>query len=234
MSERRHPVLAVDAALAGCTVAVLLPDGRAITRAMETDREQAAILVPLAQDALKEAGTAFAALGLIVISVGPGSFTGLRIGLSAARAWGLSLSVPVQGVGTMEVMARSCAVDDANPYAVLLETKRTDYYFQTFDASFSPLGEGACVSMETAADVLKRGDFRVCGDAIARFETESGLVLKNTAVRRLLDPAVLAKTGEALFFKNGGQAETPTPLYLRGADVSVSNKKQREIQNNPL
>lgn len=228
------PILAVDAALGGCTAAVLLPDGKIVTRAVETEREQAAILVPMVQEAMEEAGAAFADLGLIVTSVGPGSFTGLRIGLSAARAWGLALSIPVQGVGTMEAMARSCAAEHAKGYAVLLETKRTDYYFQTFDSQFLPLRDGACADIETAVDVIRNGEFRVCGDALARFEMESGVKPADACARRLLDPAVLARAGLDIFIRHGGKADTPTPLYLRGADVSMSNKKQREIQNNPL
>ncbi len=225
------PVLSLDCALGGCIAAVLKPDGEAFVQTLMTDREQAAMLVPLVQTAMKDASVTFADLGLIVTTVGPGSFTGLRIGLSTARAWGLALNVPVQGVNTMEAMARSCADPDAPGYAVLLETKRSDYYFQLFDADFTKLSQGACVDVATAAAQLEGRKWKACGDAIERFENESGRAFAQKQVRALLDPVVLAKAGLEVFIGNGGKADKPEPVYLRGADVSISNKKNREIDN---
>lgn len=219
------PVLALDSALGGCVVAVLNGnDGSA--RVLETGRDQAAKLMPMVQDVMREAGVAMADLGLIVTTTGPGSFTGLRIGLSTARALGLALSLPVQGVSTFEAMVKSCR--PSAPSLVVLESKRSDFYVQAFDEKWQAEDEPRCLlSADIPADRI------VCGDGIARLRAETGLRLENAIERGLLDPVILAGIGRAIFLTNGKKAQKPEPFYMRGADVSVSNKVQRQINNYP-
>lgn len=224
MSDFSKPVLAFDSALAGCTVSVL-NGGEAHVRVLETQREQAAKLMPMIQDVMEEAKVAFADLGLIVTTVGPGSFTGLRISLSTARALGLALNVPVQGMGTFEIMARS-AVPEKAACLVVLETKRTDFYVQAFDADRQPQGAGACMEEGDLRALIAAHDFILCGDGLARLGMEG-------RERVLPDPEILARAGVARFLENGCKAEKPEPVYLRGADVSMSNKQQRTISGFP-
>lgn len=226
MPDFSKPVLALDSSLGGCVVAVIHGD-RAYHRALETGREQAAKLMPMVQDVMGEAGVEFSALGLIVTTVGPGSFTGLRIGLSAARALGLALGLPVQGVGTFEAMVRSCA--PSGPSIVVLESKRDDFYVQAFDADFKAEDEACCL----LAGDIPQGRI-VCGDALARLHSETGHAFTNAIERTLPDPVILAQTGLEAFAASGFNAIKPEPVYLRGADVSVSNKVQRQINNYPV
>ena len=219
MSDLTKPVLAFDSVLGGCVAAVLLPDGRSFARELMTDREQAAKLMPMVQDVMKEAGVEFSDLGLIVTSTGPGSFTGLRISLSAARAMGLALDIPVQGISTLEAMFASCDTD--GEALVVLESKRTDFYVQAFDGQGKAAGEPAC---------LLSGDIKaktICGDAADRLKEEG--VLADFIERRLPDPTVMAHLGWNKFVQNGFVSIKPEPFYMREADVSISTKSQREI-----
>lgn len=226
MTTITKPVLAFDTALNGCVVAVVMPSGKAYTRVLHTEREQAAKLIPLIQETMAEAGCAFADLGLIVTSIGPGSFTGLRISLSSARSFGASLNIPVQGVSTLEAMAATCEINqDA---LVVLETKRADYYVQAFGKD-GATSEASCMS---ADDIAAFNPTFVCGDAIERLQAEAGASLTATyKSESMLDPVKLATLGAEKFAANGGRAERPEPVYLRGADVSVSNKTQRRIKD---
>lgn len=236
MSDFNKPVLAIDSALGGCVVAVLDPaSGATWMRTLETGREQAAKLMPMVQDVVADTGLEFKNIGLIATTIGPGSFTGLRIGLSAARTLGLALSVPVQGVDSFAVMARSCArVGDTHGYAVVLETKRADFYFEMLGADFVPLSKPSCA---TAADILAQSRDRgmiLCGDASDRLIAEMGENPFTEVRDRILpDPVALAQAGLRAFMAGNGRAEKPEPLYLRGADVSMSNKKQRILNNYP-
>jgi tRNA threonylcarbamoyladenosine biosynthesis protein TsaB len=224
LSEFSKPVLAFDSALAGCTAAVL--HGCEVhSRLFETQREQAAKLMPMVQDLMAEAKVAFADLGLIVTTVGPGSFTGLRIGLSAARALGLAIDVPVQGVSTFEVVARS-AVPENVACLVILETKRTDYYVQAFDADKKPQGDPSCMEEGDLRKKIAGGQYILCGDALARLGVEGRECT-------LPDPEMLARIGLEHFLRNGEKAATPEPVYLRGADVSMSKKQNRQIGDLP-
>lgn len=220
------PTLALDSALGGCIVAVL-NGGDSHARVLETGRDQAAKLMPMVQDVMKEAGVAMPDLGLIVTTTGPGSFTGLRIGLSAARALGLALSIPVQGVSTFEAMVKSCKPEGRS--LVVLESKRADFYVQAFDDQWNAQSAPQCL---LSADIPS--DRIVCGDGIVRLRVETGRAFENAIERSLLDPAVLAEIGALTFVANGQKAQKPEPFYMRGADVSVSNKVQRQINNYPV
>lgn len=238
ISRISAPVLAFDTSLNGCVVAVYDPVGDEIlsSATFETEREQAAKLVPLIQKALEEAKVAFADVGLIVTGHGPGSFTGLRIGLSAARSFGMALNIPVHGVGSLSLMAACCAHEgDAADCLVLLETKRQDFYVQRFARDLSALSDPVCASAEEISQFGHIEDMIWCGDAVERFTAETGLQSKHgMRSRNLFDPAILARFGTVDFVRHGQASAKVEPLYLRGADVSVSNKKNREILSSPL
>lgn len=237
MSEFSKPVLSIDAALSGCIAGVIDCEGESFSRVLATDRDQAAKLIPMVQDVLSEANVAFSALGLIVTTIGPGSFTGLRIGLSTARSLGMALSIPVQGVTTFQAMAASCAQkEDTGCYAVVLETKRDDFYFQILNKDLGPDGEPLCGSAESVAQALEeRENLILCGDATLRLQSAlSDTSFSDIRSCNLLDPVILAELGRGLFVAAGQNAVKPEPFYMRSADVSVSNKNKREIKNFPL
>ncbi len=242
-------VLAIDTALGGCAVAVCGPNTKPAFRQVETQRDQAAILIPLIQEILAAASLTFADLDLIVTTVGPGSFTGLRLGLSTARALGLSLSVPIQGVTTMEAMAATYinAEDSAvsTPFFVVLETKREDFYGQLFDGAGTALTDPVATDGGTLAQTLSAVPEKIAlvGDATARFfETMSETQKQSVSFCKnytLNDPVSLAWVGLALYeeaLKSGEAtsdqygASASLPLYLRGADVSLSKKTVRIIE----
>ena len=99
MTDSFRYVLAFDSALSGCRAAVLdSQTGDGVCETFETPRGQAENLVPLIQRVVHQAGISFSDLSLVVTTVGPGSFTGLRVGLATARGLALAIGCPVQGV----------------------------------------------------------------------------------------------------------------------------------------
>ena len=219
-------VLAFDTSLGGCSVGVITPDGRSAVRQVETQRDQAKILVPLIQEAIDEAGVDFPDLKMIVTTIGPGSFTGLRIGLSTARAMGLALNIPVNGVTTLDVIAAQ--VKEKN-LLVLLETKRQDFYAQFFGVVAS---EPFAASADEIIAQMHDEKLSLAGDALKRFQAEAGEEWARSHVETvhdliLPDPLVLAKLGQT-----AGQA--PEPLYLRGADVTQAKTPPKVIEGCPI
>lgn len=213
-------LLAFDTALNGCNVACVRAGGKPATRQIITARDQAAKLVPLIQDCMNEAGVSFQEIDAIITTIGPGSFTGLRIGLSAARSFSLSLNKPLIAVTTMQVAARQALhVTGGAPFIILIETKRSDYYGQLFDGQGAATSEPFARSGEEIVSMLD-GHF-VFGDAAAHFFTETqynGLCETMT----MIDPIDLLTVGAGSSVT--GKVE---PLYLRGADVSVAKNKAR-------
>src|SRR5215475_11489625 len=98
-------LLAVDTALGACSVA-LLEDGNVLAHVFEPmDRGHAERLAPMVDQAMKHARVDFAALDRLAVTVGPGTFTGQRVGLAFMRGLRLVLKIPLIGVTTLEVMA---------------------------------------------------------------------------------------------------------------------------------
>src|SRR6266403_1703254 len=100
-------ILAIDTALDACAAAVLDTDVSKIVaqESLPMKRGHAEALMPLIARVMKASTIAFAALDRIAVTTGPGSFTGLRVGLSAARGIGLAASKPVVGLTTLTAYA---------------------------------------------------------------------------------------------------------------------------------
>ena len=100
-------ILAIDTALDACAAAVLdTSAGKLIAQESQAmKRGHAEALMPLIARVMKASGVAFAALDRIAVTTGPGSFTGLRVGLSAARGIALAAGKPVVGVTTLTAFA---------------------------------------------------------------------------------------------------------------------------------
>lgn len=221
-------ILAFDTAMGGCSAAVFdAQTGQAVSDSRAMTRGQSEELVPMVQGVVRQAGIDFPQIGLVVTTIGPGAFTGLRIGISAARSFGLALGAPVAGLRTTDVIAHACAEKshDINRLLVVLETKRTDFYVQ----------EGLAEPGVLAADELraKYQDITLtfCGDGVLRLQSELGAAWPQgwsvAAGFDLPDPVMMARM--ALEDAKAGHLRPAEPLYLRDADVSVSNKPARVI-----
>ncbi len=115
---------------------------------------QAERFFPALEALLAQAGVTYADLGRIAVTTGPGSFTGLRIGLSAARGLGLSLGIPVLGIPTL--LAISLSGDGAT--AVKLDARRQEAYFQRFAAPGLPASEPRLLPITEARARIEPGD----------------------------------------------------------------------------
>ncbi len=118
-------ILAFDVSITGCAVAIFDGEnGFWNKNFLETDRGQAEMLIPMIEDIIQKAGWTMQDLNRIAITQGPGSFTGVRIGLATARSLGLALDIPVFGMSTLELIRAEHEPD----MLVLVDTKRGDYY----------------------------------------------------------------------------------------------------------
>jgi tRNA threonylcarbamoyladenosine biosynthesis protein TsaB len=115
-------VLAIDTALEACSVAVLDTEGRARSRSLPMARGHAEALLPLVATVMSDARTEFDELDRIAVTVGPGSFTGLRVGVAAARGIGLAAGKPVVGLTTLAAIAVPFIdADDARALLVVID-----------------------------------------------------------------------------------------------------------------
>lgn len=199
-------LLAIDTSSSSVSVALLSSEKVLGVRWEQMERGQGEALIPLIQDLLCETKTDIKQITAVAVAVGPGSFTGVRVALSAARAIGLALNVPVMGVTNFEAAAFGLV----RPLMVVLDTKRGDYYTQFFDEA----GMSQTPLVQSASDLKAYVPFVAVGDGADKLKEEIGC----TVVEQPKAPAVCVGEIALTRFDKPLPAE---PFYLRGADVSL-------------
>jgi tRNA threonylcarbamoyladenosine biosynthesis protein TsaB len=198
-------ILSLDSSGSGCA-ACLWRDGEVLVlHAENMERGQDRRLVPIALAALQAAGVAFHELDRIAVVRGPGSFTGLRIGLAAARGFGLAAGKPVIGIDRFAIYRAQFPLPHRN-LLVVLDSKRSELFCRFYPLAGSPHEPGMMTHDEIAVFLQGHRDTVAAGDVdIAQSATEN----------EALTAAVLAATatpGESDFL--------PRPLYIRAPDVT--------------
>jgi tRNA threonylcarbamoyladenosine biosynthesis protein TsaB len=140
-------LLAIDTAAPRLALAVLRDNDRIDSLVEDMATGQAERLFPAIDELLTRATITYKDLTRVAVSTGPGSFTGLRIGLSAARGLGLALNIPVVGVPSLFALSLAAQCD---PVAVLLDAKRGEAYFQTFSGPGIPIGDAVLLPIDEA------------------------------------------------------------------------------------
>ncbi|HEX7261840.1 MAG TPA: tRNA (adenosine(37)-N6)-threonylcarbamoyltransferase complex dimerization subunit type 1 TsaB [Luteolibacter sp.] len=209
-------ILAVDTALPACSVAIFDScEDRILAKKFEPMATgHAERLAPMVREVMAAANQDFASLGRIAATVGPGTFTGLRIGLSFARGLALALGKPVVGLSTLRVLAAMTDNPNAFPIAAAIDARRGNIYFQLFTSDLWPMGEPRICSSAEAAEALPE---------VRCIAVGSGAPLLSAAAEphRLISDWRLA-TDAATVAAIAGRDENllpPNPLYLRSHDA---------------
>ncbi|PCI40907.1 MAG: tRNA (adenosine(37)-N6)-threonylcarbamoyltransferase complex dimerization subunit type 1 TsaB [Rhodospirillaceae bacterium] len=222
-------ILAIDSATSGCSVCVSNNDGPLAKMVKEMSRGQAEVLIPMAEDVLKQAKVTPQDLDAIAVTNGPGAFTGLRIGLAGARGLALALGIPCVGITTLEVLAAATASAERKDKVILacVESKRADIYVQTFAPDLSPLSAPLALDGPALFEFCKDiSALLLVGDAAGRArEMLNGCaadIVLSTA-DALPDPALIAQLAKDRI----DGAQTPEPLYLRPPDAKLPKAQGR-------
>src|SRR4029077_18352370 len=161
-------VLAIDTALEACSVAVL-DTARADMRVQESlamQRGHAEALMPLVAHILQSAQLDFADLDRIAVTTGPGSFTGLRVGIAAARGIALAAGKPAIGLSTLAAFAAPfIAADDSLPVVVAIDARHDNVYLQVFGPGGRTLVAPRVALLREALRVSATGAPRITGTA---------------------------------------------------------------------
>lgn len=148
--------LALDTGHARCQCALLLASGEILAVAEDRARGHAEVLIGQIDTLLLRAGIGYAALQRVAATTGPASFTGLRVGLAAAKGIGLACAIPALGVGTLAAL--SLAGEKGRPLTVLIDAKRGDAWRQKFSAPGQPLTPPEKLPLEIARTEIAPGE----------------------------------------------------------------------------
>jgi tRNA threonylcarbamoyladenosine biosynthesis protein TsaB len=232
-------ILAIDTALEACAVAVLdTATGVMLARESQTmARGHAEALMPMIDRVITAAATGFAALDRIAVSVGPGSFTGLRVGIAAARGLGLAAGKPVVGVTTLSAYAApEIATDDATPILSAIDARHDQVYFQIVSSDgevlVAPTVRPIAEALAAADALAPRGSPRLVGNAADLLAARWPANLPPpTAINTRPAPEIdwVGWLGAAA----DPDHARPRPFYLRAPDAKPQANPQAQLQTVP-
>lgn len=217
-------ILAIDTALPAISACVLDDDAEIpeLIETMAMERGHAEALLPLIDRVMRKVEGGFASLDRVAVTVGPGSFTGLRVGIAAARAIGMACKIPVIGVSTLAAIAAPLILEQKlRLVAVAIDARHGNVYF----AAFGPDGRASLaprvVPPREAVRSLGAGPVRVAGSGaalLAREASSAGAEIEVVSDSPGLDIVYVAKLG----LLADPDLAPPRPLYLKAPDAKVT------------
>lgn len=208
-------ILAVDTALGACSVAVLDADRIMAHRLTTMERGHAEALAPMVETAMDAAGMAFGSIDRLAVTIGPGTFTGQRVGLAFMRGLRLALNKPLVGVTTLAAMSHQAMAETGRAIGVgLHDARRNEVYLEIVGDEVMP----PCVltfdeAMQRIAQLS--APIAVAGTAAPRAHA----LLSGSALSTVLQPDALwvARLARQMPVSD----LVPRPLYLRPPDAKL-------------
>ncbi len=226
-SPRPRRILAIDTALGACSVCVM-EAGRVLPIALDSEEMatgHAEALMPMIERVMKLVDGGFTSLERVAVSIGPGSFTGLRIGIAAARAIGLAAEIPVVGVSTLSAYAAPLInAEESGVIAVGIDARHGAVFFQAFTAAGRTIVLPRVISLKEAGRAIGSGPVKLAGSGAAALAVEAmslGLKASIADMRAAPDVTWVARLGLAA----DPATAVPKPLYLRAPSAAPQESK---------
>ncbi|MBT7279243.1 MAG: tRNA (adenosine(37)-N6)-threonylcarbamoyltransferase complex dimerization subunit type 1 TsaB [Rhodobiaceae bacterium] len=234
MSDAAPPLfLACDTTQGACSAALYRASSNAnkasvlASEVLPMTKGHAEALLPMLARVCATAKIDMQEIDRLAVTHGPGTFTGVRVGLSAMRGLSLALAIPLKAYGTLEVMAQ--ASEAKTPLIVAVDARRSVFYAQSFDAAKTPLTPPQALTAEQVFALVETGAVGLLGSGAdpllaslknpesSRFSAENGLDYPQAEKLAALAAADLDWPAY------DAHACQPEPLYLRAPDASLPN-----------
>jgi len=220
-------VLAIDTALAACSVAILdtVYGGIVASESRPMTRGHAEALIPLVQQVMADADLRWPDIDRLAVTTGPGSFTGLRVGIAAARGIALAAEKPIIGISTLAAYAAPhMAADDRYPVVAAIDARHGQVYLQVFSPGGRSLSAPRLATLREAAVAAGENPGCIVGsaaqavaDALSDADARPAVV----DARPAPDIAWVARMGAVL-----PSGPPPKPQYLRAPDAQPQHAAQ--------
>lgn len=223
-------MLGIDTATTGCSVALMDGEVCLAERQTRMPRGQSEALAPMIDEVMKLAGIPFDRLDGVAVTRGPGAFTGLRIGLAAARAMALSIAKPCIGITTFDsLLAQAQQREELKKEMALLiaiESKRAELFVAMYGADGTQLSAPSARRPDDVKEILEgSSSLIVVGDASEKIEhaLKGRIEVQRVQEVEVPDAKIVAALGAE--FLGTSERASPTPFYLRPPDVSMPTRK---------
>ena len=235
-------ILAVDTSSKLCSVAIL--EDKNLIKKLELDNglTHSETLMPLIQQLLNECSLSLNNIDLLVSDVGPGSFTGIRIGVSSCKAFSDSLNIPCVGISSLEVLAYNIQNDGI--ICSTIDCKNNNCYFALYElnsGNYNVLIEPCAKSVNDVLDLLNSQYYNKCisfvGDGIPSeklhsiYDNNADSEVTKNIISSYLNVENLGTAGYKKFINNKNIGEEILPLYLKKpqAQIQLEEKLKAKI-----
>ncbi|MEW7007202.1 tRNA (adenosine(37)-N6)-threonylcarbamoyltransferase complex dimerization subunit type 1 TsaB [Lentilitoribacter sp. EG35] len=211
-------ILAVDTAGPMCAACIYDTANETFLSSIseEIGRGHAEVLPSIVERALNHANLDFSDLSLLAVSEGPGSFAGIRVGISFIRALALALNIPSIGISSLIAMAHAtCETASQNALAAI-DARRGEIYLAVVDSNGSVVIEPAKYSVEDANMLVSNCKYVLCGNGVGVLETDNCQIAHQNASAPI---EMIAKLAVQKLEASGNQIKPPKAQYLRAADA---------------
>lgn len=228
-TETAHDaILLIETSTELCSVAIEENGTVTAYRESSVPKSHASMTAVFIDEVLKERGLAAKSLSAVCVSEGPGSYTGLRVGVSTAKGLCFGAKLPLLSVGTLEVLVRQATIDDGIAYIVpMVDARRMEVYTAVFSCDGKRLTdtEAKIIDGDSFADILGQGKVLFIGDGAEKCRsviTHPNALFLNTfpkasAMAELAETELKEKR-----FKDVAYFE---PFYLKEFVATVSKKR---------
>ena len=167
-------ILSIETSTSICSVAIHEQGELLALAEIKEPGAHAEKLLLLVDELFEKSVLSFADLDAVAVSQGPGSYTGLRIGVSTAKGIAYALEIPLIGINTLQAMAASQSVAPGDYVVAVLDARRKEVYTQTFGDSLQELSPIEAVVLEEGvfASILEKGRVYFVGDGVEKVKEE--------------------------------------------------------------
>ena len=235
-------ILAVDTSSKLCSVAIL--EDKNLIKKLELDNglTHSETLMPLIQQLLNECSLSLNNINLLVSDIGPGSFTGIRIGVSSCKAFSDSLNIPCVGISSLEVLAYNIQNDGI--ICSTIDCKNNNCYFALYElnsGNYNVLIEPCAKSVNDVLDLLNSQYYNKCisfvGDGIPSeklhsiYDNNADSEVTQNIISSYLNVENLGTAGYKKFINNKKIGEEILPLYIKKpqAQIQLEEKLKAKI-----
>ena len=157
-------ILAFDTSTEKFSITILKNNKVVLNLSKILNKTYSKFLIPLLKESLEQSNLNIKKINNIIISLGPGSFTGVRIGIAAAKGLGIPHKINILGFNNMDVLVQSIDSNSKEKIVTIIKSKKNDYYYQLFDSKKKPINKVSFFSINNLPNFFFNKNIIICGD----------------------------------------------------------------------